>query len=683
MNFFKMLLFSAPLLGASLVGCNKHSDTPTAEQVPAIDMAALDTTIRPQDDFYRFANQGWMKANPLKPAYSRFGAFDVLRDQSIERIHDIVEELQKNELKKGTNEYRVAVLYRQCIDSAARNELGAAPIKPRLEAIEAIDSKEALIAKAAEWDNEGEGTLFGTYVHADAMNSDMNIMNVYQAGLALGNRDSYLAKDERTLQVLDAYDKYIRKILTLAGYAPDAVERIAANNLKISKELAEMCYSKEELRDSRANYNMLKVESFIASHKGFDWKKYLEGRKLEGLDSWNVSQIRFFDKFDSWFTKVDLREYKDFLIANEIDAHATALSDDFNDAQFDFYGKVISGRKEQHPRWRRGVNLVNGVLGEALGEVYVKQYFKPEAKEKMVTLVKNLQEALSQRIASLEWMSEDTKAKAQEKLSHFVVKIGYPDKWEDYSKLDIDESKSYYENLRAVTKFNHDKNMADLGKPVDRDKWLMNPQDVNAYYMPTTNEICFPAGILQPPFFNVDADDAVNYGAIGVVIGHEMTHGFDDQGRNFDKDGNMNDWWTAEDAKKFQEAADKLAAQFDQIEVLPGLKANGRLTLGENIADQGGLLVSYLALQNLLKDKQVEPIDGYTPAQRFFIAYARVWGQNITDEEIRHLTLEDPHSLGEYRVNQSLRNIDAWYDAFQIKEGDKMFLAPADRVLVW
>lgn len=679
------LLLVAPIVGLSLASCNKAGSGSEAnvDSEPAIDLSALDTTIRPQDDFYLFANKGWMDANPLKEAYSRFGSFDVLRDRSIERLHSIVNDLQSQKQKKGTNEYRVAVLYKQAMDSVTRNELGAKPIMPLLEEIEAIQTKDELIQLAAKHENEGSTILIPTYVFTDPMNSDINIMHVGQMSLSLGNRDYYLKESEENSKILSAYTEYIQKIATLAGYNEEEASRIAQNNLKIAKEFAKMCYSNEELRDSHLNYNMLEVSKFVDSHKGFDWKTYLELRGLSDLEKWDVSQLRYYDDFDKWFPQVDLRELKDYILANEIDSYTSLLSDDFNQASFDFYGKVLSGREEQHPRWRRAVNLVDGTMGEALGEVYVKKYFKPEAKEKMIELIGNLQKALSERINGLEWMSDATKQKAQEKLSSFTVKVGYPDKWKDYSKLEIDENNSFVENYRAVVRFEHDRNMADLGQPVDRDKWYMNPQDVNAYYMPTTNEICFPAGILQPPFFNVDADDAVNYGAIGVVIGHEMTHGFDDQGRNFDKDGNMNDWWTKEDADKFRLAADKLVDQFNKIEIAPGLMANGQLTLGENIADQGGILVAYLALQKALEGKEVELIDGFTPAQRFFIGYARVWGQNIRPEERRNLTQVDVHSLGEYRVNQSLKNIDAFYEAFNIQEGDPMYIAPEERVLVW
>ncbi len=666
----------------SAVSCDKNSKS-DEQKTPAINLADLDTTVRPQDDFYHYVNGGWIKNNPLKPAYSRYGTFDVLRDSSLERLHGIVNTLATSKAKKGTNEYRVATLYNQSMDSLKRNELGATPIQKELKAIEAIADKKQVVTYIAQNHNEGSGMLFGTYVGADNMNSDMNIMHVLQTSLPLGNRDYYIKSTPEFTKILEAYNLYVEKLATLSGYTQEEAQRIAKNNIAISTQLAQMCYSQEELRDDLRNYHKLSTVSFAEANKSFDWKEYLRARKLDKVESWNVAQLDFFKKFDVWFKNVDLNQLKDFFLASTMDDAASYLSDSFVEAGFDFYGRTLSGRKEMHPRWRRSVDVVNSMLGEALGEIYVKQYFPPQAKERMITLIANLQSALKERIQGLGWMSAETKEKAVAKLSSFRVKVGYPDTWKDYSKLDIDAAASYYENVRRSVLFEHQRNMDKLGKPVDREEWLMNPQDVNAYYMPTTNEICFPAGILQPPFFNLDADDAVNYGAIGVVIGHEMTHGFDDQGRNFDKDGNMNDWWTAADSEMFTKSAQRLVEQFNAIQITPTLKANGAYTLGENIADQGGLVVAYAALQKALKGKTVEPIDGFTPAQRFFIGYARLWGQNITEQEKVRLTQIDVHSLGENRVNQTLKNLDIFYDAFNIQPTDKMYIAPEQRVIVW
>lgn len=684
----KFLCLAPAVIGALvLTGCNGNKGQTNGtdrkrEPVPAIDLSAMDTSVRPQDDFYRYCNGNWMKNNPLKPAYSRYGSFDILRDSTLERVHLIVDNLAAGQHEVGTNEYRIATLYRQAMDSVKRNKDGAAPLKEDLREIETIADRAAMVKYAAAKDNMGGGTFFGSYVYADPKNSEMNIFHITQTGLALDNRDYYLKQDAKSQEIREAYVAYLNKIAKLAGYDDEAAARIAKNAMKMETELAQICYSKEELRDTHRNYNKMAVKEFTDKYQGFDWTTYLADRQLASLEAWDVEQLDFFKKFDSWFAKADLNEMKDYLLAGTISGAANYLSDDFEQARFDFFGKTLSGTTEMHPRWKRSVGMVSSLLGEALGEVYVKQYFPPEAKERMLKLVKNLQTALGERINMLTWMGDSTKMKAQEKLNSFIVKIGYPDKWKDYSKMEI-KGDSYYADIKRAGKWMHDDNMADLGKPVDRERWLMNPQDVNAYYNPTTNEICFPAAILQPPFFNMDADDAVNYGGIGVVIGHEMTHGFDDQGRNFDKDGNMINWWTAEDAQKFETTAQKLADQFSEIYVADGVRANGNMTLGENIADQGGLLVSYLAFRNAAKGEVMEEIDGFTPDQRFFIGYARLWGQNIRPEEVLRLTQIDVHSLGELRVNQALRNIDAFYEAFNIQPTDKMYLEPEKRVVVW
>lgn len=654
-----------------------------AQAEPAIHFADMDKKVRPQTDFYHYVNGGWIRKNPLKPAYSRFGTFDVLQDSATAQIRHIVEALIHSPQLKGSNEYRIATLYAQAMDSVTRNAQGAAPIQRDLKRIEGLSSKADFIRLLAEQDQKyGEGLLFGSGVGADEKNSTMNIFALYQVSLGLGPRDYYVEDAPEMKQLLKGYEAYLVRVLKLAGYQQQEAERIAAHTLKVEQELAQFAYSQTELRDSQKNYNIVRIGDFAAQHKGFDWLGYFQQRGLK-LETANFSHIKFFEALDQWFASASLQELKDFYIAHTVHGAADALSDDFAEAKFDFFGKQLSGRKEMHPRWRRSLSIVQAVLGEALGQEYVKRHFSPEAKERMLQLVKNLQKALGERVNALTWMSAETKQKAQDKLNSFVIKIGYPDKWMDYSSLNIDASKSYYENLEAASAFAQADNLKDLGKPVDRTKWLMSPQEVNAYYMPTTNEICFPAGILQPPFFNMAADDAVNYGAIGVVIGHEMTHGFDDEGSNFDKDGNMNNWWTEADRKKFEATTKRLADQFSAITVAPGLKANGALTLGENIADQGGLTIAYLALQLASQGKKELKLDGLTPAQRFYIAYARLWGQNITEAEIRRLTKIDSHSLGLLRVNQALKNIDPFYKAFQIKPGDKMYLAPSKRVLVW
>ena len=499
----------------------------------------------------------------------------------------------------------------------------------------------------------------------------------------MGDRDYYLLEDEGSQKMREAYKNYISRLFSLSGSTPEQVEAAVNAVMKIEKGIANVSFSREDLRDTQKNYNKMSVEEFKAKNNPLNWDVYFESMGLMNVKYLDAKQLPFYEGLSSLMKNTTLEEQKYYLAFNLLSAAAPYLSDDFVNTNFDFYGKTMSGRQELQPRWKRTLSTVNGALSEAVGQMYVAKYFPASSKEKMLKMVGDLQTALSERIAGLEWMSDATKAKAQEKLSAFIVKIGYPDKWRDYSGLDIKDD-SYWANVRRSNIFEMNYMLADVDKPVDRSRWGMSPQTVNAYYNPTTNEICFPAAILQPPFFNPEADDAVNYGAIGVVIGHEMTHGFDDQGRNYDKDGNLQDWWTAEDAALFTKRADRLVQQYDDIIVVDSVHANGRFTLGENIADQGGLMVAHLAYLNSLKGKAIpEPIDGFTNEQRFDLGYATLWAQNIRPEEILRLTKIDPHSLGKWRVNAALRNLDTFYTAFDIKEGDPMYMQPSDRVIIW
>ncbi len=595
----------------------------------------------------------------------------------------MIEELSATPHEAGSVAGKIGALYAMGLDSTKLNADGVAPIKEELAAINALATKSDVSKMVATLHKEGMAPFFALFVDADEKNSAMNIVQLYQAGIGMGDRDYYLLEDEGSAKMRDAYRAYINKLFTLAGSSPEQADAAVDAVMKIEKAIAEISYGREDLRDSQKNYNKLAYEDFKQIESPLDWDVYFESMGLAGLKELDAKQINFYKDMNKALQNTTVDEQKYYLAFNLLSAAAPYLSDDFVDADFEFYGKVMSGKQEQQPRWKRSLNTVNGALGEAVGEMYVEKYFPASSKEKMLTLVGNLQTALSERINGLEWMSDTTKAKAQEKLAAFTVKIGYPDKWRDYSGLEIKDD-SYWANVRRSNIFDMAYQLADVDKPVDKSRWHMNPQTVNAYYNPTTNEICFPAAILQPPFFNPDADDAVNYGAIGVVIGHEMTHGFDDQGRNYDKDGNLIDWWTAEDAVRFKERADKLVDQYDQIIVIDTLHANGRFTLGENIADHGGLLVAHQAYLNSLKGKETPaPIDGFTNEQRFFLGYATLWGQNIRPEEIRRRTKIDPHSLGKWRVNAALRNIAPFYAAFDIKEGDPMFMAPADRVVIW
>ena len=673
-----------PFLAAGIVAlasCN----TPQKEvvKIAAINPANMDTTVAAGTDFYEYACGGWIKNNPLKPEYARFGTFDQLLENNQEQLRVLIEELSATPHEAGSVAGKIGALYAMGLDSTKLNADGVAPIKEELAAINALATKSDVSKMVATLHKEGMAPFFALFVDADEKNSAMNIVQLYQAGIGMGDRDYYLLEDEGSAKMRDAYRAYINKLFTLAGSSPEQADAAVDAVMKIEKAIAEISYGREDLRDSQKNYNKLAYEDFKQIESPLDWDVYFESMGLAGLKELDAKQINFYKDMNKALQNTTVDEQKYYLAFNLLSAAAPYLSDDFVDADFEFYGKVMSGKQEQQPRWKRSLNTVNGALGEAVGEMYVEKYFPASSKEKMLTLVGNLQTALSERINGLEWMSDTTKAKAQEKLAAFTVKIGYPDKWRAYSGLEIKDD-SYWANVRRSNIFDMAYQLADVDKPVDKSRWHMNPQTVNAYYNPTTNEICFPAAILQPPFFNPDADDAVNYGAIGVVIGHEMTHGFDDQGRNYDKDGNLIDWWTAEDAVRFKERADKLVDQYDQIIVIDTLHANGRFTLGENIADHGGLLVAHQAYLNSLKGKETPaPIDGFTNEQRFFLGYATLWGQNIRPEEIRRRTKIDPHSLGKWRVNAALRNIAPFYAAFDIKEGDPMFMAPADRVVIW
>lgn len=677
-------LMVIPLVAAGMVAMSGCSKSPVKEtvKVDAINLANLDTTVAPGTDFYQYACGGWIEKNPLKPEYSRFGTFDQLRNDNEEQLRTLINELGTTPQEAGSVAWKIGTLYEMGLDSVKLNNEGMAPIKDQLEAIQRLGTKADVAKMVAVLHKEGMAPFFALFVDADEKNSSMNIVQLYQAGIGMGDRDYYLLDDEGTMKMRDAYKQFINRLFTLTGASPEQAEAAVNAVMKIETGIAEISFSREDLRDSQKNYNKIKLDEFKAKNNPIEWDVYFESMGLMEIEYLDAKQLPFYGALDEFLKNVSIDEQKYYLAFNLLNAAAPYLSDDFVAAEFDFYGKTMSGKQEQKPRWKRSLSTVNSSLGEAVGQMYVAKYFPASSKEKMLTLVGNLQKALSERIAGLEWMSDETKAKAQEKLSAFIVKIGYPDKWRDYTALEIKDD-SYWANVCRSNIFEMDYMLAQAGKPVDRSRWGMTPQTVNAYYNPTTNEICFPAAILQPPFFNPDADDAVNYGAIGVVIGHEMTHGFDDQGRNYDKDGNLSDWWTAEDAARFTERAARLVQQYDDIIVVDSVHANGRYTLGENIADQGGLLVSHLAYLNSLNGKTPAPIDGFTNEQRFYLGYATLWGQNIRPEEILRLTKIDPHSLGKWRVNAALRNIDTFYSAFDIKEGDPMYMMPADRVVIW
>ena len=659
--------------------CTKQKTT----QLPAgLDPANMDTTASRGESFYQYATGGWQQANPIPDEHARYGSFDKLREENQTQIRSLIEEMGKGDHPVGSNAQKVGDLYTMGIDSVKLNSDGAAPIRSQLEMIAKAGDKKEIVRLMTVISRYASHPFFGFYVGPDDKNSTMNIAHLFQSGIGMGDRDYYLLADDHSRMLREGYVTLMKTQFRNAGYTEADAAQAAASVMKIETELAQSHITKEMLRRPELNYHKMPVADLGSKVASFDWAYYLEGLGATAIDSLNVSQIAPVKAAIAIIEREPLPLLKDYLSWKVINSAAGYLSDDFVTANFEFYGKTLSGSKELRPRWRRTIDAVNGALGEAVGQLYVAQYFPPEAKERMVRLVDNLQVALGERINQLEWMSDETKAKAAEKLGTFIVKIGYPDKWKDYTTLEVKDD-SYWQNMVRASEFEYAEMMGELGQPVDRTKWYMSPQTVNAYYNPTSNEICFPAGILQPPFFYMHGDDAINYGGIGVVIGHEMTHGFDDQGRKYDKEGNMTDWWTAQDAQRFDERAAVLADYFNHIVVVDTVHANGIFTLGENIADHGGLQVSYHAFLNTDQAAGREVIDGFTPSQRFFLSYANLWAGNVRDAEILRLTKTDPHSLGKWRVDGALPHIDAWYETFDIQPSDPMYLPKEKRASIW
>jgi putative endopeptidase len=651
-------------------------------QTSGIDVANLDTSVSPKVDFYQYACGGWMQKNPLTGEYARFGSFDQLAENNREQLNGLIKNIASKVSKKGTIEQKIGDIYQLAMDSVKLNEDGYTPLKADLERVASIKNKSELSTLIPELLLSEIEAYFLIYVDADPANSSQYLLQTYQGGISLGEREYYLDNDEYTVGIRNKYKEHVAKMFELTGFTSQQAQKNTEAVLRIETRLATAAYDKLKLRDPHANYNKISVEELQKLVPSIDWNTCFATLGLENVNELNVSQKESLAEAGNIIASEPLDAQIAYIQWKVIDHAASYLSDDMYAQNFDFYGKTMSGKETQSPRWKRAVSSVNGMLGEAVGQMYVKQYFPPQAKERMIKLVHNLQAILGQRIEAVTWMSNETKAKAKEKLDAFYVKIGYPDKWRDYSALNI-EKDSYYENVKRASRFEYAYMLAKAGKPVDKDEWHMTPQTVNAYYNPSTNEICFPAGILQYPFFDMKADDAFNYGAIGVVIGHEMTHGFDDQGRQFDKDGNLKDWWTKADAIRFEERAKVMADFFDAIEVAPGVHGNGKFTLGENIADQGGLQVAYQAFKTVTQDAPLERKEGFTPEQRFFLAYATVWAGNIRLEEILVRTKSDPHSLGRWRVNGALPHVAAWYEAFDIQEGDPQFVSIEKRVSIW
>lgn len=671
-----------PLAAFCLLAASCNTGKQSAELTAGIQIANLDTTALPGTDFYQYACGGWMKNNPLTAEYSRFGSFDQLAENNRKQIQSLIEELAATQHQSGSVAQKVGDLYKIAMDSVKLNREGVAPIQAELEQIAALKKTQDVYALLAELQKKGISAYLAIYVGADEKNSNANAVQTYQAGLSMDDRDYYLENDAATTKIREAFRTHLQKMYKLAGLDEATAKKGMEVVMDVETRLAKAYRSRTELRDPQANYNKMSIEELKKNYPTFNWEVYFNGLDLKGVKEVIVGQPASLKAAADILNTLPAEQQALYLKWKLIDAAAGYLNDAMAEQNFDFYERTMAGTQEMKPRWKMAVGTVSSALGEAVGQMYVEKYFPAAAKERMVTLVKNLQTSLGERINNLAWMSEGTKKKAQEKLATFHVKIGYPDKWKDYSALEVKDD-SYWANIERANLWQHAEMIAKFGKPVDKDEWLMTPQTVNAYYNPTTNEICFPAAILQYPFFDMNADDAFNYGAIGVVIGHEMTHGFDDQGRKYDKDGNLKDWWTEEDAKKFDERANVMVAFFDSIEVAPGVHANGRMTLGENIADHGGLQVAYQAFKKATAAAPLTSKDGFTPEQRFFLAYAGVWANNIRPEAVLQLTKLDVHSLGKWRVDGALPHISTWYEAFGITDKDPMFLPAEKRVSIW
>lgn len=654
-------------------------------QTMGIKLENMDRSVKPGTDFYEYACGEWMRKNPLRPEFSSYGSFDVIVEENQKRIRGIIEGLAEQPQQKGSLGQKIGDLYALRMDSVRQNKEGVSPVMVDLKRVAAVKTTAELLTLMNQMNTEGVGfgELWGYGVGADMMASTENLLEIGQGGYSI-ERDYYVKDDEANKRILEAYKAHIIKMFQFVGETPATAQKKMEHVMQVEMRMAKAARDNVALRDPASNYHKMSFADFVKEYEGFDWKTYFDMQGLTDIDSLSVGQPEAVKEALAVLKDTPVEVLKDFFQWQILDSAGGMLGDEVYEEVFDFNGRILTGAKEPRPRWKRGVSMVNGVLGEAVGQIYVEKYFPPANKTRMEELIKNLQIALGERIDAQEWMSESTKKAAHEKLDAFYVKVGYPNKWRDYSKMDIDPTKSLYENMKEVAKWAH----ADMlerrwKKPVDKDEWLMNPQTVNAYYNPTTNEICFPAGILQYPFFDMEADDAFNYGAIGVVIGHEMSHGFDDQGRQFDKEGNFRDWWTENDAELYKQKAQQMKDFFSAILVLPDLHANGDLCCGENLGDHGGLKFAYTAFKNATKEHPLPVKDGFTPEQRFFLAYAGVWAENITEEAIRQQTTADPHSLGRWRVNGALPLIDAWYEAFGITESDPMFVPKEKRIKIW
>ncbi len=678
----KYTVFSllAALAVTGYVGC-KSDEKPPETNRKFIETAYFDSTVKPGDNFFMFVNGGWLKTAEIPSTESGIGAFLDLRNKTREALKGLLEDAAKSNAAKGSLEQKVGDFYTSGMDSAAIESRGYDPVKPELEKISSIKDAKDIMKYVADEQKSMNSILFGTYVGADEKNSAKNILIFYQGGLGLPDRDYYFKTDAATKAVVDAYMTYMKKLFTLTGDDSATAAKKAAAVYTLEKQMAGSHKTNVELRDPESNYHKMAVADLNKKMPVFGFSTLLDNMNIK-TDSVNVGQPAFYEKVNVLLTSVPVDTWKDYLRFHTIDAASDALSSEFVNANFEYNGKALTGQQQIKPRWQRMASSTDNYLGEALGQLYVKKYFTEDAKKRMQDLVNNLQKAFEKHINQLDWMSDSTKVEAKAKLETFLKKIGYPDKWRDYSKVDIEKDK-FYENLQSAARNEYAYQTSKIGKPVDRTEWGMTPPTINAYYNPTFNEIVFPAGILQFPFFDPNADDAINYGGIGMVIGHEMTHGFDDQGAQYDKDGNMKLWWSKEDYSKFQKKANQVINQYNGFTVLDSLHVNGSLTNGENIADLGGISIAYDAFKMTPQGKDTTRIDGFTPDQRFFISLAQIWRSKLKDERARQLINVDPHSPAIWRVNGPLMNFQPFYAAFNVQPGDKMYLPDSSRIKIW
>lgn len=684
-----LALSVALALGVAACSPQQSTESSATEQAQAdtqqqltsgLDLKDFNTSVRPQDDLFTYVNGGWVEKTEIPADRSRIGSFNELRDENQKRLRNLIETAAKSSPEPGSNADKIGDFYKSYMDVERLNSLGYQPIAEDLEAIANLQNHDQVAAHFAQMARFGISSPFGFYVYADAKNPDVNTMYMSQSGLGLPDRDYYLKDEEKFIEIREAYKAYIKDILALVDYAQ--AEAAADAVLELETKLAEVQWSRVESRNADKTYNKKTMDEVKAMMADFNLGAYTEAAGIATVQDAVVRQPSYFESFGNMFTDVPLETWKHYLSLRLVNGFANALSEEINDRRFAFYGKVLNGTPEQQPRWKRGVDATDGALGEVLGQLYVAEYFPPEAKERMETLVDNLIKAYGESIKELDWMSEETKQKALEKLSKFTPYIGYPSEWRDYSALVVTED-DLVGNYKRSSEFDYQENISKIGEPVKEEDWGMTPQTVNAYYSPVRNEIVFPAGILQPPFFDLNAEDAVNYGGIGAVIGHEIGHGFDDQGSKYDGDGNLQSWWTDSDREAFDERGAMLAAQYDTYEPIEGVFVNGKLTLGENIGDLAGLTIAYRAYKDSLNGEESPVLDGFTGEQRVFLGWAQVWQTKQRDEYTRNQVLSDPHSPAYYRVNGTVVNVPAFYEAFDVKPGDEMYIPPEERVTIW